>query len=162
MKPEELMMSDVPWAVAWYGRRQCVWLTLNSKSAFLCPQRLSETGQRHLFHRLSMDDKFLSQMARGDDNGWGRFIFDSVMLKKIPTGFPLQSLKEYGDRHVSDRPTALVKLTKSGRRPAQPVGNTRPFRQFRRHLDKNQLCFSATLVTKFVVEYSCNGFHLDA
>ena len=23
MKPDELMMSDVPWAVAWYGNRQC-------------------------------------------------------------------------------------------------------------------------------------------
>ena len=21
-------MSDIPWAVAWYGQRQCVWLTL--------------------------------------------------------------------------------------------------------------------------------------
>ena len=31
MKENELMMSDVPWAVAWYGHHQCVWLTLNIK-----------------------------------------------------------------------------------------------------------------------------------
>jgi len=31
---EELIMSDVPWAVAWYGQSQCVWLTLNSHSEF--------------------------------------------------------------------------------------------------------------------------------
>jgi hypothetical protein len=34
MKENELMMSDVPWAVAWYGQRQCVWLTLNAQDDF--------------------------------------------------------------------------------------------------------------------------------
>ena len=28
LKENELAMSDIPWAVAWYGQRQCVWLTL--------------------------------------------------------------------------------------------------------------------------------------
>jgi len=32
MKEKELMMSDVPWAVAWYGQRQCVWLTLDAQN----------------------------------------------------------------------------------------------------------------------------------
>jgi len=31
---EELAMSDIPWAVAWYGQTQCAWLTLNSYSDF--------------------------------------------------------------------------------------------------------------------------------
>lgn len=31
---EELTMSDVPWAVAWYGQTQCIWLTLNSYSDY--------------------------------------------------------------------------------------------------------------------------------
>src|SRR5581483_3213336 len=34
MKPDELMMSDVPWAVAWYGERPCLWLTLNVQKDF--------------------------------------------------------------------------------------------------------------------------------
>ena len=34
MKENELMMSDIPWAVAWYGNRQCIWLTLNAEKAF--------------------------------------------------------------------------------------------------------------------------------
>jgi hypothetical protein len=33
-KEDELMMSDVPWAVAWYGQSQCVWLTLNARVDF--------------------------------------------------------------------------------------------------------------------------------
>ncbi len=34
MRPDELMMSDMPWAVAWYGDRQCAWLTVNSGYEF--------------------------------------------------------------------------------------------------------------------------------
>ena len=34
MHPDELMMSDIPWAVAWYGDRQCAWTTLNSAMNF--------------------------------------------------------------------------------------------------------------------------------
>lgn len=33
-KADELMMSDVPWAVAWYGQSQCVWLTPNARIDF--------------------------------------------------------------------------------------------------------------------------------
>jgi len=32
LKPGELMMSDIPWAVAWYGHRQTAWLTANADS----------------------------------------------------------------------------------------------------------------------------------
>jgi hypothetical protein len=31
---DELMMSDIPWAVAWYGRAQCVSLSLNARDDF--------------------------------------------------------------------------------------------------------------------------------
>jgi hypothetical protein len=33
-KEDELMMSDIPWAVAWYGQSQCVGLTLNVRLDF--------------------------------------------------------------------------------------------------------------------------------
>ncbi len=33
-KEDELMMSDIPWAVAWYGQSQCVSLTLNVRVDF--------------------------------------------------------------------------------------------------------------------------------
>jgi len=31
---DELIMSDIPWAVAWYGQTQCIWLTMNSYSDY--------------------------------------------------------------------------------------------------------------------------------
>ncbi len=33
-RDDELMMSDIPWAVAWYGQSQCVWLTRNVAGDF--------------------------------------------------------------------------------------------------------------------------------
>jgi hypothetical protein len=34
MEKDEFLMSDVPWAVAWYGKKDCIWLTLNSSSDY--------------------------------------------------------------------------------------------------------------------------------
>ncbi len=34
MRPGELMVSDVPAAVAWYGDRQCGWLPLDDQQEF--------------------------------------------------------------------------------------------------------------------------------
>lgn len=31
MSENELMMSDIPWAVAWYGKRQSIWITTNTR-----------------------------------------------------------------------------------------------------------------------------------
>ncbi len=33
-KEDELLMSDVPWAVAWYGQSQCMWLTVTARVDF--------------------------------------------------------------------------------------------------------------------------------
>jgi hypothetical protein len=33
-KEDELLMSDIPWAVAWYGQSQCMWLTLSARADF--------------------------------------------------------------------------------------------------------------------------------
>ncbi len=33
-KEDELIMSDVPWAVAWYGQSQCIWLSLTARVDF--------------------------------------------------------------------------------------------------------------------------------
>lgn len=33
-REDELLMSDVPWAVAWYGQSECIWLTLTPRVDF--------------------------------------------------------------------------------------------------------------------------------
>ncbi|MEW6160985.1 MAG: glycosyltransferase family 39 protein, partial [Verrucomicrobiota bacterium] len=87
MKPDELMMSDIPWAVAWYGNRQCVWLTLDapekskgSQSDFF---RISDYEKPILgiyFTPRTIDARFLSQtMTGGPEWVWSRFFMESLM-----------------------------------------------------------------------------------
>jgi hypothetical protein len=86
----ELLMSDVPWAVAWYGRRPCVWLTLDIEQDFKRVQILKPVNALYLT-QLTTDRKLLSEMARGHDQEWGRFALQAVANEEVPTGFPLKN-----------------------------------------------------------------------
>jgi hypothetical protein len=90
MKPNELVMSDVPWAVAWYGDRQCVWLTLNAQKAF---------GEIHDYRKpvkalyltpVTIDARFLSGWVRADELSWGSFVIDGFANGEVPPKFPLR------------------------------------------------------------------------
>jgi Dolichyl-phosphate-mannose-protein mannosyltransferase len=62
MKPDELMMSDVPWAVAWYGHRQCVWLSLDAQTEFLAINDNLKPVNALYLTPLTMDGKFFSDL----------------------------------------------------------------------------------------------------
>ncbi len=64
MKENELMMSDVPWAVAWYGHRQCLWLTLNAESEFFAMNDNLKPIQALYLTPETMDGKFLTDWVR--------------------------------------------------------------------------------------------------
>jgi hypothetical protein len=90
MQPDELMMSDVPWAVAWYGQRQCVWLTLNAEGDFNAVNDwMKPVGALYLTPE-TMDSRFISDWANNRDYSWGGFILQVVTQKQIPPGFPLR------------------------------------------------------------------------
>jgi hypothetical protein len=105
MKPDELMMSDAPWAVAWYGHHECLWLPLDAKSDFYAVNDYLEPIKGIYFTRLTMDGKFLSDMARGDEGDWGHFIYNIGLKKTMPAGFPLKSPKNLATGlFLTDRP----------------------------------------------------------
>ena len=90
MKPNELMMSDVPWAVAWYGQRQCVWLTLNAQDDFFAINDYLKPVQALYLTPETMDSKLASDCLRPPDlHTWGTFVLQAVAQNKIPPGFPL-------------------------------------------------------------------------
>ena len=93
VQPGELMMSDVPWAVAWYGRRQCAWLTRDAQSEFYALNDYLKPVAGLYFSPVTMDRKFLSEIARGENNGWGHFILEAGIQGRYPTGFPLRTQK---------------------------------------------------------------------
>jgi len=90
MKPEELMMSDVPWAVAWYGNRQCVWLSLDAKTEFFAISDYLKPVQALYLTPQTMDGRFVSDWVQTHDFSWGNFVVDSVVKNKIPDSFSLR------------------------------------------------------------------------
>src|SRR5438445_1263538 len=96
MSKDELVMSDMPWAMAWYGQRQSVWTTLNVKDQkghddFFTVNDLQKPVHGLYLTTLTMDARFYSQMLRGQDWAWGKFVMDSLVTTNgLPVGFPLK------------------------------------------------------------------------
>jgi len=96
MGENELVMSDMPWAMAWYGRRQSVWTTLNIEDRKRGDDFFTVNDTHKPIHALylttlSMDARFYSQMLRGQDWAWGKFVMDSLVTTNgLPAGFPLR------------------------------------------------------------------------
>jgi 4-amino-4-deoxy-L-arabinose transferase-like glycosyltransferase len=90
MKENELMMSDVPWAVAWYGQRQCVWLSLNTQDDFDAINYWVKPVQALYLTPETMDSRFVSDWVRTRNYSWGSFILQVVTQNQIPPQFPLR------------------------------------------------------------------------
>ena len=85
----ELMMSDLPWAVAWYGRRDCVWLPSNVGEGFATVHHVRPVAAIYLT-ALTLDQKLVSGLLQGDDPAWGEFAANAIVKREIPDGFPLK------------------------------------------------------------------------
>ena len=91
MGTNELMMSDVPWAVAWYGDRQCVWLTLNSQDDFFAVNDNIKPVQALYLTPETTDGKFVSDWIHSGEHSWGNFMIQASLQNQIPQGFPLRN-----------------------------------------------------------------------
>ena len=93
MKENELIMSDIPWAVAWYGHHQCIWLALNAQDDFFAINdnfNLKPVQALYLTTE-TMDGKFVSDMLRSGEHGWGNFVTRALLQNQIPPDFPLRN-----------------------------------------------------------------------
>ena len=102
LKEDELMMTDIPWAVAWYGDREAVWLTLNAtadadnavdwqESFFAINDALKPVHALYLTPR-SLDVRFQTDMVRSGQQGWGHFIMSTLGNGQLPASFPLTKI----------------------------------------------------------------------
>jgi hypothetical protein len=87
LRPGEWMMSDIPAAVAWYGHRNCAWLTEDDDREFLKLNGLKPVKALFLTQRTT-DEHFLSEMML-KTNSWGHFAMECQAHGEVPTGFPL-------------------------------------------------------------------------
>ncbi len=87
---DELMMSDIPWAVAWYGDRQCSGLTLNTQYEFSALNDFMKPVRGLYLTRDSLDLRLLTEGVLGGTGTWNAFIFQSIAANKIAPQFPLR------------------------------------------------------------------------
>jgi hypothetical protein len=107
---KDLIMADFPWAVAWYGQRQCVWLSLKYAEEVSPKYRndfktMNEQGKpiRALYLSArtikTIETQSLSAWLRGEGaenweeavSDWDTFVLLGAYLKhEVPTGFPLK------------------------------------------------------------------------
>jgi hypothetical protein len=104
LSTNEMMMTDIPWATAWYGDRKSVWLTLNAaadpqnpvqwQESFLAiNDALKPVNALYLTPR-SLDGRFQSDWIRGSEGSWGRFIIGTIVDGKVPAAFPLTKMPQ--------------------------------------------------------------------
>jgi 4-amino-4-deoxy-L-arabinose transferase-like glycosyltransferase len=98
MKPQELSMSDIPWAMAWYGDRQCMWLTLYATPNPSDPQFQEDFTAVNDWQKpisglylteLTMDGRLVTDLLGSGDRGWGNLVLQILYQKSVPANFPL-------------------------------------------------------------------------
>jgi hypothetical protein len=87
VQPQELMMTDMPWALAWYGDRKALWLPYTLEDFY----QINDYNQRVVLMYLSpisLDRRFLSESARksADLRPWWPWL-----TLRPPRDFPLQA-----------------------------------------------------------------------
>mgnify|MGYP001194771689 CR=1 FL=1 len=94
LKPENLFMSDLPWAVAWYGNQDSVWLTRSVQPDFY----LINDGFRPIralyFTEMTTDQRYVSRVFAPNISNWERFVLAIQLNKYLPDGFPLLGVED--------------------------------------------------------------------
>jgi len=93
-RENELTVSDMPWAMAWYGHRECVWLPLNVDPDFVTLNDYQKPVQVVYLTRLTLDSRFLTQWMLPREQGWGKFLLSCMVRRSqgqpgLPAFFPL-------------------------------------------------------------------------
>lgn len=90
MQKDELMMSDIPWAVAWYGDRQCAYMTLNAQYEFSALNDFIKPVHGLYLTLNTLDARLFSECLHGARGSWVTFVYQSVTANKISPQFPLK------------------------------------------------------------------------
>lgn len=96
LKPNELMMTDMPWATAWYGQRDSIWNTARVQDPkgddFFTINDFQRTISAVYITPISADAPLRPAFLRDPDFAWGRFYMDALLLQRMPDGFPLKNM----------------------------------------------------------------------
>lgn len=91
MGEDELIMSDIPWAMAWYGDRMCIQNTKVVEPDFYTINDYIKPVRGLFLSPLTTDQKMASEALR-NDQGWANFALNLLVKTNYwPAGFPLTS-----------------------------------------------------------------------
>jgi hypothetical protein len=79
-KPDELTMSDIPWAVAWYGQKQCAWLTPKMMPDFADINDLQKPVQVLYLTKVTLDSRIISDWLAAGGESWPNIILETVQF----------------------------------------------------------------------------------
>ncbi len=93
-EPAELVMTDMPWAVAWYGNRPAVLLAASPDKEYLDISDWHKTVSGLYLTRITLDERFLSGWVL-NARKWGRFVIEILTRGEVPKGFPLRQAPSF-------------------------------------------------------------------
>jgi len=92
----EIIASDMPWAVAWYANRRSLWLP-ETIADFIALNDYNQLGGRIVglyLTPITGDKALLSDIVRGEYKDWSPFILRNVNAKDFPlravTALPIE------------------------------------------------------------------------
>jgi hypothetical protein len=77
------MMSDAPWAVAWYGRHSCITLARDSQDDFSAVNNYLQPVKGVYLTSLTLDDKFFSNVLRSQHDGWSHLVLNFIIKDAV-------------------------------------------------------------------------------
>lgn len=90
----EMLISDVPWAGAWYGRRQSMLLTLTAKEDFFRIHDFVKPISGLYLTTRTTEKAVLGNWVRGEADSWGHFLLEALVRQQLPAAFPLRHAPE--------------------------------------------------------------------
>jgi len=94
LKPDDLLMSDLPWAVAWYGGQDSMWLPITVQPAFYTLNDEFRPVRALYFTEMTTDQRYVSRVFADNTSNWERFVLTMQVNRELPDGFPLLGVED--------------------------------------------------------------------
>jgi hypothetical protein len=100
---EELCMSDIPWAMAWYGQRQCVWLTANGLEGFYKINDFQKSIQEIYLSPVTLNAMSSAQLTKqANGSSWDSFVLDVVGRTQLKSELMAEHVTTLTEKEVQD------------------------------------------------------------
>ena len=88
---QEALMSDMPWAVSWYGKQTAFWLPLDADEEFTKINSDSLQIKGIYLTQVTLERPLLD-CYQGADQSWSEFVLRRYTRKEIPLNFPFRNV----------------------------------------------------------------------